>query len=471
MPKSRGRFIALEVLVARRNLHAGEQAIKAGRVVVDGRVIMNPNARVRVDASVRVQPESRLRGDIKLSHALDHFAVRIAGRVAADVGASAGGFTTAVLDRGAARCVRGRRWRRPTGRATPRRRTRGEPRGSQPRLYQPRAPRRMVACGRDVRVRSHWRAGHDRVLRPRSTRGGVVTTRRHPNQGPLSSLPPELRRTSVPASVREWVRRELGSEVLRWRRLPGASTSAVHRLFLADGCSAVLRRYVWRWVLEDEPEVPRREVDALRFAARNDLPVPEVLASDVDGASVGDGIPALVMSFVPGRALSVPDPGALATVAAGIHAIDATAFAYGYFPWYRDALTDAPPDATDQRLWRRAIEIWHTQMPEHRVGLVHRDFHPGNVLWKRGAAHVVDWANACAGPSGCDIAHCRDNLIHLAGFDAADLLLRRYQEVTGADYDPYWEIASVLEHSPSSFDAARVAMSEARLRTAVAQYA
>ena len=103
MPKSRARFDALNALLARRNIHADEQTIKAGHVVVDGRVITNPAARVRVDASVTVHAASRLRGDIKLSHALDRFAVRIPGRVAADVGASAGGFTTALLDRGAAR--------------------------------------------------------------------------------------------------------------------------------------------------------------------------------------------------------------------------------------------------------------------------------------------------------------------------------------------------------------------------------
>lgn len=103
MPKSRARFIALNALLARRNIDADEQAIKAGRVVVDGRVITNPAARVRYDASIRVQAESRLRGDVKLSHALDWFDVRIAGRVAADVGASAGGFATALVERGAAR--------------------------------------------------------------------------------------------------------------------------------------------------------------------------------------------------------------------------------------------------------------------------------------------------------------------------------------------------------------------------------
>ena len=47
MSKSRARFVALEVLLARRNLDVDEQAIKAGRVLVDGRVVSNPAARVR----------------------------------------------------------------------------------------------------------------------------------------------------------------------------------------------------------------------------------------------------------------------------------------------------------------------------------------------------------------------------------------------------------------------------------------
>ena len=44
MSKSQ-RFVALEVLLARRNLEVDEQAIKAGRVLVDGRVVSNPAAR------------------------------------------------------------------------------------------------------------------------------------------------------------------------------------------------------------------------------------------------------------------------------------------------------------------------------------------------------------------------------------------------------------------------------------------
>ena len=51
----------------------------------------------------RILPERRLRGDLKLSAALDQLEVPVAARVALDVGASAGGFTTALLTAGARR--------------------------------------------------------------------------------------------------------------------------------------------------------------------------------------------------------------------------------------------------------------------------------------------------------------------------------------------------------------------------------
>jgi 23S rRNA (cytidine1920-2'-O)/16S rRNA (cytidine1409-2'-O)-methyltransferase len=78
-------------------------AIAAGEVLVDGAVAANPNARVATTASIRVVPKRTLRGTDKLGEALDGFGVDCAGAVALDVGAAAGGFTTALLDRGAPR--------------------------------------------------------------------------------------------------------------------------------------------------------------------------------------------------------------------------------------------------------------------------------------------------------------------------------------------------------------------------------
>lgn len=297
---------------------------------------------------------------------------------------------------------------------------------------------------------------------------GQMNSRRHPNHRPAATLPVQLRRTSVPPAVRAWVSAELGSEVVAWKRLPGASTSAVHRLRLASGRTVVLRRYVWPWVLEDEPDVFQREVEALRFAHAHGLPVPEVLAGDGAGTIVGDGIPALVTSFVPGHPVAVPDLADLAAVAVSIHQIDASAFPYKYAPWYSGAITEAPEGATEPALWLRALDIWHSRLPHGQQGLLHRDFHPGNVLWRRRRAHIVDWNGACSGPAGCDVAHCRDNLIFLGGFEVADEFLRLYTQLSGQEHDPFWEIASVLEHS--KFPPERIAVSERRLRPAVAAY-
>jgi hypothetical protein len=101
----RAPFIALTRLLQRRypELEDPPKAVLDGRVIVDGRTITNPRARVRADASIRVLGPRRLRGDLKVAAALDAFSLDVKGVVAVDVGAAAGGFTAALLDRGAER--------------------------------------------------------------------------------------------------------------------------------------------------------------------------------------------------------------------------------------------------------------------------------------------------------------------------------------------------------------------------------
>ncbi len=79
--------------------------IRAGQVVVNDQLVDKPGRRVAVGAAVRLR--GRLpyvsRGGLKLEAALDGFRLDVAGWVAADVGASTGGFTDCLLQRGAAR--------------------------------------------------------------------------------------------------------------------------------------------------------------------------------------------------------------------------------------------------------------------------------------------------------------------------------------------------------------------------------
>ena len=150
-----------------------------------------------------------------------------------------------------------------------------------------------------------------------------------------------------PQTRAAWVEQQVGARVVGVRRLPGASSAAVHALRCDDGTTFVLRRYVWPGFLIDEPLAPRREVDALVYAHRNGIRVPEVVAHDLTGAEQGAGVPAVLMSFLPGVARAVPDLDRLAEAAAAIHAVDGVGFDHEYAPWYEDTMT-APPVASER---------------------------------------------------------------------------------------------------------------------------
>ena len=73
-----------------------------------------------------------------------------------------------------------------------------------------------------------------------------------------------------------------------------------------------------------------------------------------------------------------------------------------------------------------------------------RDFHPGNVLWRRGAVSgVVDWQGACVGPAVADVAHCRVNLLGF-GVGAVQQFTAAWQQETGAAYHPWGDIVTIV---------------------------
>ena len=79
--------------------------IMAGQVRVDGQVADKPASNVPNGANVTVDRGPRFvsRGGEKLETALAAFGVEVRGRLCADVGASTGGFTDCLLQRGAAK--------------------------------------------------------------------------------------------------------------------------------------------------------------------------------------------------------------------------------------------------------------------------------------------------------------------------------------------------------------------------------
>lgn len=103
------RRARLDVLVHQRGLSSSvEEArrlVLAGQVSVDGKVVDKVGTQVEQQAEIEIRrgPRYVSRGGLKLETALDVFGIRPRGWTAADVGASTGGFTDCLLQRGVAR--------------------------------------------------------------------------------------------------------------------------------------------------------------------------------------------------------------------------------------------------------------------------------------------------------------------------------------------------------------------------------
>ncbi|MEA3340772.1 MAG: TlyA family RNA methyltransferase, partial [Chloroflexota bacterium] len=99
----------LDVLLVKRGLAKSrswaQRLIRAGEVRVAGQISDKPGTRVATNAEIAVQARPRFvgRGGEKLEAALARFGLDVAGMAAADVGASTGGFTDCLLQRGARR--------------------------------------------------------------------------------------------------------------------------------------------------------------------------------------------------------------------------------------------------------------------------------------------------------------------------------------------------------------------------------
>ncbi|EYF05141.1 aminoglycoside phosphotransferase family protein [Chondromyces apiculatus] len=251
-----------------------------------------------------------------------------------------------------------------------------------------------------------------------------------------------------------WVSRatEIALPELHLTRMRGATSSSVFEVRARSAGDP--RRFVLRvldnaeW-LREEPDLAAHEVAALREARSAGLVAPSPVAHTDDA---GSGAPALLMSFVEGQVEVRPRNAqrwleGLATMLARIHRHRAEAFPWVFRSWTVGKALAPPSWTRVPAAWARAIDRWHAGAPDDPPVLLHRDYHAVNVLWRDGTVSgVVDWVNACRGPAGVDVAHCRTDLVLMRGPAAAAAFLEAYgAAAAGYVHDPYWDLDAVLD--------------------------
>jgi len=264
-----------------------------------------------------------------------------------------------------------------------------------------------------------------------------------------------LLRGRPPDRALGWVESAVGrgARAIKVRALAGGTSSAIHavdvRMPNGPVRRLVLRRFVRADWLAEEPDAPRREAEALEIVDRCRASTPRLVGLDAEGSDAG--VPALLMTRLPGRVDWWPTNlddylRRLAEALPPIHAIQPPPGARirVYRP-YELELSGPPRGSRRPEIWSRAIEAFEQPQPLAERSFIHRDYHPGNVLWSRGTVGVVDWVHASIGSPDADAGHCRGNLAGWFGLDAADRFLELYLAASGrSDYHPYWDIAAVL---------------------------
>jgi aminoglycoside phosphotransferase (APT) family kinase protein len=239
----------------------------------------------------------------------------------------------------------------------------------------------------------------------------------------------------LPTGVAEWFRAAIGREwtIRRVTPLPASSATVLAVEIEADGSrrTLVLRLHDQAWSHE-EPDVLAREAAALTLLADTAIPAPRLVAWSERGPS------ALLMTGVDGvPVLAIPDPGAVTDLLARIHDLPADGLSTWAYGGYHEGVDLARPAWwRDPRTWERAVRQTERARPGADPVVIHRDFHPGNILWVDGRlSGVVDWVNACVGPAAFDASHMRVNLAVLHEPEAANRLFPG---------DPAWDIEAAL---------------------------
>ncbi|HET6355631.1 aminoglycoside phosphotransferase family protein [Streptomyces sp.] len=274
------------------------------------------------------------------------------------------------------------------------------------------------------------------------------------------------------AATRTWVEKVLAEgeriESVQWLR--GGWTSQMRRLYVTGPHgprSLVLRSFVKPFFLQHAPGLLSREAEVLELLGSMDVPAADLIAVDATGEHCDH--PSLLMSLLPGD-VRLDDAGApervelLARQLVDIHRVRVTEATRprDYQAWTAPERVRVP-EATDRpALWRRAVDVIRREPPLYKPHFLHRDFHPGNVLFTGVSADadlrisgVVDWVETSWGPSDLDVAHCSTNLALLHGVPVGMSFAERYVSAGGQLSESpldhlYWRLLDALAFAPDA---------------------
>ncbi len=274
-----------------------------------------------------------------------------------------------------------------------------------------------------------------------------------------------MRTDEPPSEALRWVAEAVGrgATVQAIQLLAGATSSTLHSLEVAyrgRSLSLVLRQFTNQEWLKEEPDLAAHEAANLKKVAPTPVATPELIAYDETGERSGCGVPAILMTRLPGSVELAPADlddwlYRMAEALIPIHALEADAYPWRYAPYNDIARLKVPAWSEVPGLWEKAIEIAAGPRPPTRECFIHRDYHPNNILWQAGRiSGVVDWPNACRGAANIDVAWCRMNLAGLYGGETADRFLNFYRFLAGPsfDYHHYWDLLAVIELLPGPPD-------------------
>jgi pimeloyl-ACP methyl ester carboxylesterase/aminoglycoside phosphotransferase (APT) family kinase protein len=268
-------------------------------------------------------------------------------------------------------------------------------------------------------------------------------------------------------ATRAWVAKQLpeGRTVDKSAFLNGGWSAQMRRLTLDDGTELALRTFVKPFFRRHAPGLLAREAEVLTLlAGQEGVPAPEL--TGVDATAEHCDHPSLLMSVLPGR-VRVHETDdldlrvdLLATQLARIHRVVPEERPRLYQAWTSPERVDAPEGA----MWERAVDVIRRDPPPYEGCFLHRDFHPGNVLFTGSGSGlrisgVVDWVETSWGPADLDVAHCSTALALLHGPDCGLGFRERYEAhgghrlADGPDH-LYWRLLDALAYAP---DAAKLA--------------